>query len=282
MLRECVYSARTMKTTGQNHAFLGAGNMALALLRGALRSGALPKEQLAASDLRREALEALSAELGVRTFADNAGAVAWAQVVVLCVKPQVLATVLSEIAGQLKPETLVISIVAGVPLARLSAGLGGHARIVRAMPNTPALVGAGATALARAPGVSDDDLALALRLFGGSGLTVQVDEKLIDGVTGLSGSGPAYGFVAIEALADAGVREGLARDVALKLAAQTLLGAAKMVLETGTHPGALKDAVTSPAGTTIAGLAALERAGFRAALLAAVEAAAARARELGK
>lgn len=271
-----------MKTTGQNHAFLGAGNMATALLRGALQSGALAKEQLAATDVRRDALDALSAELGIRSFSDNAEAVAWAQVVVLCVKPQVLTAVLGEIAGQLRPETLVISIVAGVPIARLSAGLNGHVRIVRAMPNTPALVAAGATALARGPGVNDEELARALRLFGGTGITVQVEEKLIDGVTGLSGSGPAYGFVAIEALADAGVREGLSREVALKLAAQTLLGAAKMVLDTGTHPGVLKDMVTSPGGTTIAGLAALEKAGLRAALMAAVEAAAARARELGK
>jgi pyrroline-5-carboxylate reductase len=271
-----------MKTTTPNHAFLGAGNMAKALLCGAVQSGALAKEQLGATDVRREALDALVAELGVRAFADNASAAAWAQVVVLCVKPQVISPVLAEIAGALRPETLVISIAAGVPLSRLSAGLAGHTRIIRAMSNTPALVGAGASALACAAGVSEEDLAHALRLFNAIGLTVQVEEKLIDGVTGLSGSGPAYGFVAIEALADAGVREGLARDVALRLAAQTLLGAAKMVLETGAHPGALKDMVTSPGGTTIAGLAALEKGGLRAALMAAVEAASARARELGK
>lgn len=271
-----------MKTTALNHAFLGAGNMARALLRGAVQSGALAKEQLGATDVRRDELDALAAELGVRAFGDNASAAAWAQVAVLCVKPQVITPVLAEISSALRPETLVISIAAGVPLSRLSAGLGGHTRIIRAMPNTPALVGAGATALARGAGVADEDLAIALRLFNATGVTVQVEEKLIDGVTGLSGSGPAYGFVAIEALADAGVREGLARDVALKLAAQSLLGAAKMVLETGAHPGALKDMVTSPAGTTIAGLAALEKAGLRAALMAAVEAASARARELGK
>jgi pyrroline-5-carboxylate reductase len=271
-----------MKTTVRNWAFLGAGNMATALVRGAIRMSGVAKEHCAVTDVRREALDALSAELGIRVFADNESAAAWADVVVLCVKPQVLASVLAEISAALKPETLVISIVAGVTLSRLGAGLGGHARIVRAMPNTPALVGAGATALASSPGVSDADLALALALFGGIGLTVQVEEKLIDGVTGLSGSGPAYGFLAIEALADAGVREGLARDVALRLAAQTLLGAAKMVLETGTHPGALKDMVTSPGGTTIAGVAALEKGGLRAALMAAVEAASARARELGK
>jgi pyrroline-5-carboxylate reductase len=271
-----------MKTTVPNLAFLGAGNMATALLRGAIRNSGVAKQHCGATDVRREAVDALAAELGIQAFPDNASATAWADVVVVCVKPQVIASVLAEIAGALKPETLLISIVAGVTINRLASALGNHARIVRAMPNTPALVGAGATALAKGPGVSEDDLALALRLFGGTGLTVQVDERLIDGVTGLSGSGPAYGFVAIEALADAGVREGLARDVALKLAAQTLLGAAKMVLETGMHPGALKDMVTSPGGTTIAGLAALEKAGLRAALMAAVEAASARARELGK
>jgi pyrroline-5-carboxylate reductase len=271
-----------MKTTVSNLAFLGAGNMATALLRAAILNSGVPKEHCAVTDVRREARDALSAELGIRVFADNVSAVAWADVVVLCVKPQVLAAVLAEISAALKPETLVVSIAAGVTLSRLSAGLGNHARIVRAMPNTPALVGAGATALAKGPGVSDADLAQALRLFSGTGITVEVEEKLIDGVTGLSGSGPAYGFVAIEALADAGVREGLPRDVALRLAAQTLLGAAKMVLETGTHPAALKDMVTSPGGTSIAGLAALEKAGLRAALMAAVEAASARARELGK
>jgi pyrroline-5-carboxylate reductase len=268
-------------TTVPNIAFLGAGNMAGALLRGAVLRSGLPPERFAATDLRSEAAEALGQQLGIQVFASNVSAAQWAEVVVLAVKPQVLPAVLAEVAPQLRAETLLISIAAGVPIARISAVLGGRGRIVRAMPNTPALVGAGATALAVGPHVTSADLETALLLFRGAGLVVQVEEKLMDGVTGLSGSGPAYGFVAIEALADAGVREGLPREVALRLAAQTLLGAAQLVLETGEHPGKLKDMVTSPAGTTSAGLAALERGGLRAALQAAVEAATARARELG-
>jgi pyrroline-5-carboxylate reductase len=269
-----------MKTTAPNTAFLGAGNMASALLRGAILSGLSP-QGFGASDVDAAALAKLASELGIRSFGDNASAAGWADVIVLAVKPQVLPAVLAQIAPQLKSDALVISIAAGVPIARISAGLGGHRRIVRAMPNTPALVGAGATALAADASVSTEEWETALALFRGTGLVVQVEEKLIDGVTALSGSGPGYVFVIIEALSDAGVREGLPRDVATRLAAQTLLGAAKMVLETGTHPAALKDAVTSPAGTTIAGLAALERGGLRAALQAAVEAAAKRAKELG-
>jgi len=270
-----------MKTTVPTTAFLGAGNMARALLRGAISHSALPADRFGASDVNAAALQSLADELQIRSFADNAAAAAWGEVLVLAVKPQVLPAVLAQIAGQLKSDTLIVSIVAGVPIARISAALGGHRRIVRAMPNTPALVGAGATALAADPSVSAEEWERALALFRGTGLVVQVEEKLIDAVTGLSGSGPGYAFVAIEALSDAGVREGLPRDVATRLAAQTLLGAAKMVLETGTHPGALKDAVTSPGGTTIAGLAALEKAGLRAALQAAVEAATKRAKELG-
>jgi pyrroline-5-carboxylate reductase len=268
-------------TTIPNIAFLGAGNMASALLRGAILRSGLPPERFAATDVRAEASEALGQQLGIQTFATNGAAAQWAEVVVLAVKPQVLPAVLAEVAPQLRPEALLISIVAGMPIARLAAVLGGRGRIVRAMPNTPALVGAGATALAVGPQVTAADLEVALLLFRGAGLVVQVEEKLMDGVTGLSGSGPAYGFVAIEALADAGVREGLPREVAVRLAAQTLLGAAQLVLETGEHPAKLKDMVTSPGGTSIAGLAALERGGLRAALQAAVAAAAARAKELG-
>jgi pyrroline-5-carboxylate reductase len=267
-------------TTAPNIAFLGAGNMAAALLRGAILRSGLPPERLAATDARGEASEALAKQLGIQVFADNVSAAQWAEVVVLAVKPQVLPHVLAEIAPHLRADSLLISIAAGIPIARLSAVLGGRGRIVRAMPNMPALVGAGATALALGPDVTGADLETAFSLFRGAGLVVQVEEKLMDGVTGLSGSGPAFGFVAIEALSDAGVREGLPRDVATRLAAQTLLGAAQLVLETGEHPGKLKDMVTSPGGTTIAGLAALERGGLRAALQAAVQAATARAKEL--
>jgi pyrroline-5-carboxylate reductase len=262
-------------------AFLGAGNMATALVRGAVSRGGLTPGQLAVSDIRPEACAQLVDELGIEAAASNPAAVAFGDVIVLAIKPQVLASVLAEVVPHLKPQQLVISIVAGMSISRLSLMLGGHERIVRAMPNMPAVVGAGATALARGPGASEDDYARAAKLFESAGEVVRIEERLMDAVTGLSGSGPAYAFVAIEALADAGVRQGLARDVAIRLAAQTLLGAAKMVLETGEHPACLKDQVTSPGGTTIAGVAALEREGFRHALHAAVEAAAQRSRELG-
>jgi pyrroline-5-carboxylate reductase len=262
-------------------AFLGAGNMATALVRGALARGGFSPAQLAVTDIRPEACAELVRELGITSTASNPEAVAFGDVIVLAVKPQVLAGVLAEVVPHLKPQHLVISIVAGMSISRLSLMLGGHERIVRAMPNTCAMVGAGATALTRGAGASEDDYARAAQLFESTGEVVRIDERLMDAVTGLSGSGPAYAFVAIEALADAGVRQGLARDVAIKLAAQTLLGAAKMVLETGEHPARLKDQVTSPGGTTIAAIAALEREGFRNALHAAVEASAQRSRELG-
>lgn len=255
--------------------------MAGALLRGAVRRGGRAPQSLALTDVHSDARAALKGELGVLDFASNTEACAWADVIVLAVKPQVLPAVLAEIAGSLPPTTLVISIAAGVTLQRLEQELGGHTKLVRAMPNTPALVGEGATALARGRGVSDSEFEEAQRLFAVTGSVVTVEERLMDAVTGLSGSGPAYAFVAIEALSDAGVRVGLPRDVATKLAAQTLLGAAKLLLETGEHPGKLKDMVTSPGGTSIAGLAALEREGLRNALIAAVEAATARSKELG-
>jgi pyrroline-5-carboxylate reductase len=269
-------------TTLPNTVFLGAGNMTRALLRGAIEQSQLPATSFGVTDVLPEAVATLSTQLGVRTFASNLEAVRWATVVVLSVKPQVLPAVLAEITPALRPDTLVLSIAAGFSSARIEAGLAGHKRIVRAMPNTPALVAAGATAISAGPAVLEADLETVQTLLRGTGLVLRVDEKLMDGVTGLSGSGPGYAFVAIEALSDAGVREGLPRDVATRLAAQTLLGAAKMVLETGEHPARLKDMVTSPGGTTIAGIAALEAHGFRAALQAAVKAASERSRELGK
>ena len=269
-------------TTARTFAFLGAGNMARALLRGALARGGLGPEQLGVSDSVPASLTQAASEFGVRTFVTNLEAARWAHVIVLSVKPQVLPAVLFEIAPALTPDKLVISIAAGITSTRVSEGLGGHARVVRAMPNTPAIVGAGATALVGARNASAEDLAIAEQLFRSVGLVVQVAEAHMDAVTGLSGSGPAYAFIAIEALSDAGVRAGLPRDVATKLAAQTLLGAGLLTLETGEHPGRLKDMVTSPAGTTIAGVAALEKAGFRNALISAVEAATERSKELGK
>jgi pyrroline-5-carboxylate reductase len=271
-----------MMTTGRRLAFLGAGNMARALLRGCLERAGVAPEQLGATDVSSSALEQVRSELAIRTFASNAAAVRWAEVIVLAVKPQIVPTVLAEIAPELGTDKLVISIAAGVPTAHIEGALAVGTRVVRAMPNTPAMVGEAATAIAAGSAATADDMAQAEALFGSVGIVVRTAEGLMDAVTGLSGSGPGYVFIAIEALSDAGVRAGLPREVATKLAAQTLLGAAKLALESGEHPGRLKDMVTSPAGTTIAGVAALERAGFRHALLAAVEAAVARSKELGR
>ena len=177
---------------------------------------------------------------------------------------------------------LIISIAAGIPIQSIEEQLGKETRIIRAMPNTPALVGAGAAAVAKGAAASGADLELATAIFGSVGLSVTIEESLMDAVTGLSGSGPAYVFMIIDALAEGGVLMGLKRDIAVKLAAQTLLGAAKLCLESGTHPEELRDMVTSPGGTTITGIKALEDGGLRAALISAVEAATIKSRELGK
>lgn len=263
-------------------AILGSGNMGEALVKGLLRAGKLPPESLVCTDARAERREELQRRYGVRSSGDNRAAAAGADIVVLAVKPQVMDALLEEIAPAVDAKKLVISIAAGVPIAAIARKLGAGVRIVRTMPNTPALVGAGATALARGPHATEQDLEQALALFEAVGVAVVVEEHHLDAVTGLSGSGPAFVFMAIEALADGGVKVGLARPVAMALAAQAVMGSAKLVLETGEHPGRLKDQVTSPGGTSIAGVHALEQHGFRAALIAAVEAATRRSKELGE
>ena len=205
-----------------------------------------------------------------------------ADVIFIAVKPQYVDTVLREVAPYLRADSVVVSIAAGIPLAALAAAAGPTTRLVRVMPNTPCLVGETAAAMCLGGAADEGDADTVRALFSAVGVVHRVDERLLSAVTGLSGSGPAYGFLAIEALADGGVRAGLPRDIATQLAAQTLLGAARMVLETGKHPGALKDMVTSPAGTTIAGVAALERGGLRAAFMEAVACATARAEELSR
>jgi len=197
------------------------------------------------------------------------------------VKPQILPAVLAEVAPALKPGALLISVAAGVPVAVIERLVPAGTRVVRTMPNTPALVGAGATAIAAGGHATAADLEVAKRLFDAVGMTVILDEEQLDAVTGLSGSGPAYVFLIIEALSDAGVKMGLSRYNALALAAQTVHGAAKLLIETGEHPGRLKDMVTSPGGTAIAGIATLEAGGLRTTLINAVEAATSRSRELG-
>jgi pyrroline-5-carboxylate reductase len=267
---------------GKKIAFLGTGNMAEALVKGLLRAGAATPAELVCAEPREERRKEIAARYGVRSVASNREAVAGADVVVLSVKPQVVDAVLDEISPGIDAGKLVVSIAAGVTLAAIAGRLPAGTRIVRTMPNTPALVGAGAAALSAGPHANAADLDLAKRLFEAVGTATVVPEPLLDAVTGLSGSGPAFVYLFIEALADGGVKSGLARAEALQLAAQTVMGAAKLVLESGEHPGRLKDQVTSPAGTTIAGVHALEKAGFRGAVIDAVEAATRRARELGE
>jgi pyrroline-5-carboxylate reductase len=267
---------------GKKLVFLGTGNMAEALLKGLLREGTADPDEIVCAEPRPERREEIADRYGVEVTSDNRAAAALADLVVLSVKPQVMETLLTEIAPALEPRALVVSIAAGVPISVLGRRLPAGTRIIRTMPNTPALVGAGATALARGPYATDADVTVARALFEAVGTAVVVDEGLLDAVTGLSGSGPAFVFMAIEALADGGVKAGLPRGTALTLAAQTVMGAARLVLETGKHPGELKDQVTSPGGTTIAGVHALESRAFRAALIDAVEAAAHRSRELGQ
>lgn len=272
------------QTVSNKLAFIGGGQMAEALLGGLFASRCCETASVRVTDVSRERQDLMKSRFGVQVGADNREAAAWAEVVLLAVKPQMMESVLEELAPVL-PGRLVISIAAGWSirsLGRRFETLGDKApRIVRVMPNTPALVREGISAVACGPGVSEADAALARTLFESVGRVVTVEERLMDAVTGLSGSGPAYVFLAIEALADGGVKMGLPRSVAALLAAQTVLGAAKMVLETEEHPARLKDRVASPGGTTIAGLHELEQGGLRATLIAAVEAATNRSKELG-
>ncbi|MBI2823117.1 MAG: pyrroline-5-carboxylate reductase [Planctomycetia bacterium] len=261
--------------------FVGAGRMATALARGLLAAHLARAEEMVAADPSRPAGEQFGKATGARLAATNRDVLAASDVVFLAVKPQQIDEVLAELRGHATAGHLVISIAAGVPLARLAAGLGPGPRLVRVMPNTPCLVASGASGYCLGPGATTADGELVGRLLAAVGRAYPVDESLMDAVTGLSGSGPAFVYMMIEALADGGVRVGLPRDVALALAAQTVRGAAEMVLATGEHPAVLKDAVASPGGTTIAGLAALESAGARAAMIAAVEAATRRSAELG-
>ncbi len=268
--------------TDKRIAFIGVGSMGEAILKGLLAAGAVAPGQVRASHPRADRRAELEGRHGVATFADNAEAAAGAEVVILCVKPQILTRVLDEVGPSLGPESLTISIAAGVPIAALERRLHREARVIRVMPNTPCLVGAGACALAPGPHATAEDLALAEAILQSVGTTVVLEESLIDAATGLSGSGPAYIFMVIEALADGGVKMGLSRSRAMALAAQTVYGSAKLLIETGEHPGRLKDQVTSPGGTAIAGLHTLEAGGLRTTLINAVEAATERAKALGK
>lgn len=266
----------------KNVAFLGAGNMAGALIKGLLASGVLTPEQVLCTDVRKPRLDELKQKHGVRVLTSNEDAARQADVIVLSTKPQVFDRLLPEVRNGVRADALVVSIAAGIPISAIEAHLPPGTRVVRTMPNTPAIVDAGATAIAAGTHATEEDVALARALFESVGVTVVLDESLLDAVTGLSGSGPAYIFLIIEALADAGVKVGLHRESAQLLAAQTLFGSAKLLLETGEHPGKLKDMVTSPGGTAIAGLSSLEAGGLRTTLINAVETATARAKQLGE
>jgi pyrroline-5-carboxylate reductase len=261
--------------------FIGCGNMGEALVKGLLASKAASPAQLRVSARRPERVAELVKQYGVAA-GTNAEVARQSDVLVLAVKPQILDQVLRQLSHEITKEKLIVSVAAGVPIAAIERRLHPPMRIVRAMPNTPATVGAGATGLALGEHTTDADLVTAKTIFDSVGITVVLEESQLDAVTGLSGSGPAYLFLIIEALADAGVKVGLSRRASLQLAAQTVLGSAKLLIESGQHPGMLKDGVTSPGGTAIAGLHTLEAGGLRNVLMNAVEAATRRSRELGE
>jgi pyrroline-5-carboxylate reductase len=262
--------------------FLGAGQMAAALARGWTNASLLSGEDGVASDPNPEARTNFQNRTGWKAIPSNRDVVVDFDTLVLAVKPQIMPALLNDVRPLLKPKHLLISIAAGITLQKLADDIGAGCRLVRVMPNTPCLIGASAAGYSPGANATPEDIALVDRLFNAVGKAYRLPEPLLDAVTGLSGSGPAFVYVMIEALSDGGVRMGLPREVATGLAAQTVLGSARMVLETALHPGELKDMVASPGGTTIAGLHALERAGLRAALMDAVEAATKRATELGK
>jgi pyrroline-5-carboxylate reductase len=262
--------------------FLGSGKMATALARGWIQSGLVDRTRIAASDPFPAARQEFQQVTGVGAVADNTAVVANSDLLVLAVKPQSMPSLTKEIRPLLKPNHLIVSIAAGASLRQLSDSLGSERRIIRVMPNTPCLVGAGAAAFVLGEHATPAEGQFVQKLLDAVGRAYPVAEHLLDAVTGLSGSGPAFVYLVIEALSDGGVRMGLPREIATTLAAQTVMGAARMVLETNTHTGVLKDQVASPGGTTIAGLHALERGGLRGALMDAVEAATLRAAELAK
>jgi pyrroline-5-carboxylate reductase len=261
--------------------FLGAGNMAGALILGLIQAGVVKPSSIIASDVRGDRLEALAAEHGIRVTLDNHALIRESRILVLAVKPQVVDKVLAAVGSDVHKNTLVVSIAADVPLSAIEARLPPCTRVVRSMPNVAALALAGATAIAAGTHATEHDMEAAKALFDAVGRTVTLDESLLDAVTGLSGSGPAYVMLIIEALADGGVKVGLHRDTALLLAAQTVFGSTKLLLDTGEHPGRLKDMVTSPGGTAIAGLHTLESGALRKTLIDAVETATLRSAELG-
>jgi len=262
--------------------FIGAGKMGSALMQGIIKAGIVKPENLGAADVYEPFLNDLKAKLGINISTDNSVVARASDILLLAVKPQTLGSVLENLKADVTSDKLIISIAAGVPLATYENALPAGTRVIRVMPNIAATVSEAASGIAPGKNATPEDVKTALEIFSAVGTAVQVSESIMDAVTGLSGSGPAFIFPVIEAMADGAVLEGMDRKSALTLSAQTVLGAAKMMLETGLHPGELKDMVTSPAGTTIQGVHALEEAGVRAAFMNAVIRATERSKELGK
>lgn len=267
-------------TNVQKIGFIGGGNMAEALIKGLL-AGGFPVDRVIASEPSEMRRDHLQEEYGIELTVDNVELMEKCEIVVLSIKPQIADEVLEEISGSYSNDKLLVSILAGVSCHQIEKHLAGSPRVVRVMPNTPALVSEGASAICRGHNSTKEDLQLVKQLFETVGKVQVIDERQMDAATGLSGSGPAYIYTVIEALADGGVREGLRRDVAHALAVQTVVGAALMVRETGEHPAILRDRVCSPGGTAITGVSTLEKKGLRTTLMEAVSAASNRSRELG-
>ena len=261
---------------------IGAGKIGSAIVRGVIRAGLVRKDQVMASDVSKALRQSIAKELGIEVTPNNGKACDFADIVILAVKPQIVDRVIKEVAKKLGKAKLLVSVAAGVPLSRIENNLAKGARVVRVMPNIPCVVGAGASCYAGGAHATARDLERVGLILNSFGIALPLEEKYLDAVTGLSGSGPAYVFLFIESLADGGVQVGLNRDVALKLARQTVYGSARMALESGKHLGQLRDEVTSPGGTTIAGLYALEKGGMRGIVMEAVLQATYRSQALGK
>jgi pyrroline-5-carboxylate reductase len=261
---------------------VGAGKIGSAILRGVIRSGLAQKHQAMASDVSQTLRQAVAKQLGIKVTPNNAEVCDFADIVILAVKPQIVDPVVKEIAKDIGRTKLLVSVAAGVPLSRIESLLAKGARVVRVMPNIPCVVGAGASCYAGGSGATARDLEKVGAILNSFGIGMPVEEKYLDAVTGLSGSGPAYVFLFIESLADGGVQVGLSREVALKLALQTVYGSARMALESGKHLAELREEVTSPGGTTIAGLYALEKGKMRGTVMEAVLRATRRSQALGR
>lgn len=265
-----------------NVGFIGSGNMGTAIIKSIINSGKVSPENIFVNDMDREKLEALGKETGVNIAVSNAEVMEKSDVIILAVKPNVVKPVLEACGSILGNEKILVSIAVGLPIKLYKGILGSDKKIIRTMPNTPAMVGEGMTLLSYENNITEEDLKLVMSLFESFGKVEILDEKLMSEVTALTGSSPAYVFMFIEAMADAAVLSGIPRSLAYKLASQAVLGSAKMVLETGKHPGELKDMVCSPAGTTIEAVSSLEKNSFRYAIIEAMNECTKRAREMGK